>query len=96
VTRDHIPQQVEAIAEQFSPGVARIRWNAGEDWDGRESLFFRVVVTDGLAHDREKLRYIAGSVSNTLTETFSDFAPVYVNFRSVSECERTKETEWAA
>jgi hypothetical protein len=55
-----------------------------------------VVVTDGLAHDREKLRYIAGSVSNTLTETFSDFAPVYVNFRSVSECERTKETEWAA
>lgn len=96
MTRDHIPQQVEAIAEEFSPDVARIRWSDGEDWDRRESLFFRIVVRDEITRDRARFHALAETLSDALTQTFSDFAPVYVNFRSVSECERMKEKEWAA
>jgi hypothetical protein len=94
MTRDHIPQQVESIAEEFSPDVERIRWSFDEDWDGQESLFFRAMVTDEVTSDRERFHRIARSLSDTLTQIFSDFAPVYVNFRSVSECARTKEAEW--
>jgi hypothetical protein len=95
VTRDHIPQQVEAIAQSFS-AVRAIWWNWGDDWNETESLFFRVVISDETACERERLRQVAREVTEELIQAFWDFAPVYVNFRSVSECERMKEKEWAA
>jgi len=92
MTRDHIPQQVEAIAQSFSD-VRAIYWNWGYDWAETESLFFRVVISDEAAI---RFRALAPEVTDELAHAFSDFATVYVNFRSVSECARAKEKEWAA
>jgi hypothetical protein len=83
MTRDHI-----------SHGVARIRWSFGDNWTGEESLFLRVVISDEARLDKARFSALVRSVTQTLTSTFCDFSPAYVNFRSVSECARIKDPEW--
>jgi hypothetical protein len=95
MTREHIPQQVEAIAAALSPNVERILYSFRDDWQGIESLFFRVVFSDEL--DRPgRLRELQ-NVQCLLQEALADLGmPLFFNFRTASECARMKDPEWRA
>ena len=85
MTREHIPQQVEAIAEEFSPDVVRIEWDIGEDWADIESLLFLIVVSDASANNRGGLFEMTQAVKHRLHEAFSGLRmPMYYECHTVS------------
>lgn len=95
MTKEHIPQQVEAIAEDFAPDVVRIAWSFGDDWSGERGLFFRVVISDEAAKRREFFHTVAVELRSELSDAFGEFEmPIYTSFCSVSECARAKDSRW--
>jgi len=95
MTREHIPQQVEAIAEDFAPDVVRIAWAFEDDWSGERGLFLRVTVTDEAVKRREFFHTVAPSLKSALQDAFGDLElPLYTHFRSVSECAQAKDSRW--
>ena len=92
MTREHIHQQVEAIADEFSPDMVRIVWSFESDWAERHCLFFRIVLSDQAAKDHAD---VARRLERELCETLADLdLLLYFNYHSVSECARMKEPEW--
>lgn len=77
------------------PGVVRVRYSLQPDHDGRDTVFFRVVVADYYCPDGR----ISRDVLDPVRERISAIAPVakvpcVVNWRSESEQRRLKCREW--
>ena len=83
------------VEAALKPDVVRIRWDYGEDWNGNDALFFRVVLSDDASAHR--LREVLPPLWRSLgghalgTGRFG-----YVNVRSESECRQLNDPEWAA
>ena len=86
---------VTRVEAALKPDVVRIRWDYGEDWAGRDALFFRVVISeDAAAHRlREVLPPLWRSLGGHALGT-GRFG--YVNVRSESECRQLNDPEWMA
>ena len=87
---------VARAADALAPDAVRIRYSAGEDWNGSPAVFFRVVLSDN-ASLRKHLREATQRVTSTV---FDEVRPDklglqrYVNFRSVSEQAKLQEEAW--
>ena len=83
------------VEAALKPDVVRIRWDYGEDWNGNDALFFRVVLSDDAAAHR--LREVLPPLWRSLgghalgTGLFG-----YVRVRSESECQKLNDPEWMA
>ena len=94
-----LDQAVANLADTL-PGVVRIRWNLGPDWEGTECLYFRIVVENWMAEispdtGSMKLR----SIESVIRESLCDLTPLFChfNYRTVSEMKQkpfSKEKEW--
>ena len=84
------------VEAALKPDVVRIRWDYGEDWNGNDALFFRVVLSDDAA-SAHRLREVLPPLWRSLgghalgTGRFG-----YVNVRSESECQKLNDPEWMA
>lgn len=92
-------QKVEEVAKKFPGEVVRIRHSFSRDWDGDPAIFFRIVVTDqSLEHQSisELTRKIRDPLTKDLAlyeSEYSLYIP-YFSYRTVSEQEQIKESEW--
>src|SRR5579863_3803898 len=88
---------VRRVQRSLARSVVRIRYDLDEDWAGRPSIFFRVLLTDQ-ASKPENLREVGQRVrQRIIDEANTDRWGVlaYFNLRSESEQSQLKDPAWA-
>jgi hypothetical protein len=94
-----VDKAVDEFLKTLGPEVVRVRYNIGEDWMGDPALYFRVVLSDSVAHSptafHETARRIRRSIFDQLKSLENwDLFP-YVNFRSNAEQVQLNDPKWA-
>lgn len=90
-------EQVDQIAHDLAPDVARIRVNISTNWWGDPAIYFRVTLSDE-ASSKDRLHPTALRVERELDERLAlreleHFT--YFKFRRHSEQEALKDRAWA-
>ena len=67
VDERQIEAALERAATELAPDVVRIRYSLEEDWIGAESIYFRVLLRDGLGYG-EKLFLLTQRVQEIVRE----------------------------
>jgi len=88
-----ILKKIAAVKKRFEKDVVFIDHRFGSDWTGDPGMFFRIVVTDAVAKDDDRLLDVTVRVSRDLIDTLqvseSEWIP-YFNYWSVSERKKDK------
>ena len=86
---------IDEVVAALAPNVIHIRFSFDEDWMGNPALFFRVLLSDE-ASQEENMHPIANRVRALLDQRLDlDLGFPYVNFRSFSEQQASKDPAWA-
>ena len=93
------PQIHAAIADvvkELSPYVRHIRYEIAPDWTGEWTMFFRVLISDEAANERNR-RDVAMRVRSRLTDLIVPELGVipHFNFRTESEQKKLNDPVWA-
>lgn len=92
-----IESVVKRLEESLRPDVVSIRYSFGEDWYGKPSVFFRVLLSDDASKPR-RLGKVSRKVRDKLFwEVPSDEFGLhsYTNFRSKSEQDELQDPDWS-
>ncbi len=101
--KEQLDRAVRSVEQQFRDSVERIRYSVGEDWTYAPAIYYRVLLKDapyreGVWRDqagREGLGYFALTIQAALAhESGSPDFFHYCRFRTVSEQDRIRESEW--
>jgi len=89
---EHLQKTVAQAEKDLAPDVGRIRYNFGEDADGQDCVYFRVV----LSNEAGKRLEICHRVRDYFYEHIpgSDKRFRYFNYRSQAETEQLQDPEW--
>ena len=96
VDQSKVRAGVHKAARALRPDVIRIMYGFTLDWQGEQSLFFRILLTDA-ASVPEKLRQTTNKVITkiqTEIKTEELGLQTYFNFRSQSEQSKLREPAW--
>ena len=87
---------VERARRALRPDVVRILYSFDEDWTGRESLFFKIILSDAAAEPKglgEVIQRIERRIKKEIKADELIFFP-YFNYRSESEQAELRELSW--
>jgi hypothetical protein len=94
-----VEKEVDAFIKTLGPEVVRVRYNIGEDWMGDPALYFRVVLADSVAVDRQ---IFADTAARIKAAFFEQLQPLenwglfpHFNFRSNAEQIALNDPKWA-
>jgi len=96
VNQTEINSGIDRVKSKFAGEIEQIRYSLGEDWNGSDSIFFRVVLSDEVS--RNSLRSASFTVQMHLiheVEPEKYGLQSYFNFRSASEQRELKDPDWA-
>jgi hypothetical protein len=89
-------EQVDRIADDLAPDVARIRLRVGRDWSDGPALYFRVILSDE-ASRRDRLADVTERVRKKVVDELrlDELEPFpYFKFRSQSEQAKLHDPAW--
>jgi hypothetical protein len=99
INETEVAKAVDQVIANLGPEVVRVRYNIGEDSTGDTALFFRVVLSDSVAVDRQSFFDAAQRVTATLREQLQSLENwglfPYVRFRSNAEQNELGDAKWA-
>ena len=99
ISQTEIEKAVDEFIKTLGPEVVRVRWNIGDDWSGDTALFFRVVLDDSVAVDRQTFVETAQRVTASFFEKLQPLENwglfPYTNFRSNAENVQLNDAKWA-
>jgi len=88
---------VSEVVKLLAPNVVRIRYDIDQDWSGDWAVFFRVLLSDEAADERN-----IGAVARRVRHEISDRLDIpelgmlpHFNFRSESEQANRRDPAWA-
>ena len=96
VNQGEIASAVRKVERNFSPQVVRIGHSYGDDGTGAPAVYFRILVSDEVAHQpqlREVSRRLAIDLMNE-ARTDENGLRAYFDFRSVSEQQELQYPAW--
>jgi hypothetical protein len=96
VHQAQIAASVERAAKALAPDVVRIRFSIDDNWDGDESVIFRVVLSDEASYPNQ-LREVskrARAVIRDEVKAHELGLNTYFNFRSLYETKELPEAAW--
>jgi hypothetical protein len=96
VDRAKIKAGVDRAKRALQPDVIRIMYSFAEDWTGKVSLFFRIVISDAAATPGRLGGTTQRIERKILSETKAEELGIqaYFNFRSRSEQAELREPAW--
>jgi len=91
-----ITEAIESVEHRLSPDVERIRFSLEDDWTGKPSIFFRVLLSDSAVRGT-KLLDVTEAIRREILEAVQpyeqDLQP-YFTFRTASEQRMLKDRDW--
>ena len=89
---------VEVVEFATSLDVAHIRWELAQDHDGKDALFFRVLVLDDAAETGDAMRRVSRMVEDLIRDLLSPqqrwgLFP-YFSYRTRREQDKIREARW--
>jgi hypothetical protein len=96
VDQAKIKAGVDRAKRALQPDVVRIMYSFAEDWTGKVSLFFRIVISDAAAAPSRLAENAQRIQRKILAEIKAEDLGIqtYFNFRSQSEQAELKEPAW--
>ena len=93
--QEAVKAAVDEVVAALAPHVIYIRHEFSDDWSGEPAIYFRVLLTDEASRE-ENLHPIAQQVRLMLDDRLDlrEMGYSYVRFRSFSEQQMIKESEW--
>jgi hypothetical protein len=99
INTTEVEKAVDEFLKTLGPEVVRVRYNIGEDWMGDTVLYFRVVLDDSVAVDRQTFVDTAARVRRTFFERLQPLENwglfPHVSFRSNAEQTALNDPKWA-
>ncbi len=97
INQREMQSKIEEIKQRFGGDVITIRHSPGTNWMGDPAIYFRILLADAVANNRDRLADVTGRVRWELFEelNLAELDPTsYFNFRSQSEQAELKDPEW--
>jgi hypothetical protein len=99
ISHTEVEKAIDQFIRTLGPEVVRVRWNFGNDWSGDPALYFRVVLADSVAVDRQTFLDTAERVRASF---FEQLQPLenwglfpHVRFRSNAENAQVSDQKWS-
>jgi len=98
VNQKQVAAAVKRAEKALKPDVVRIRYSFDSDWVGDDSIFFRVVLSDGSARKKDLGGMVRRVIDTIDKKVNTDEMGLhrYFNFRSLSETKEVKDPDWEA